>query len=423
MSPKRYLGRLTKGALARSSLHTTAMLGLRVVTQAAVLLLLVRLFDPQIYGNLVAVSSLAVVLGILPSLGAGFVLMARTPGDINASAEIWRYAWPMTALLGFVLLACYLPAAHYLGGADALPWAVLFWLGAAELLMAPFTLLLSQALQARERVPLSQLVQWLPLGLRIFAVLPCFALPDADRLVAYALLQALAAALGLLAGLWITRRHVALDWRPRCPRMQELRDGASYSAMHLVAANSSEFDKIVAVRAVGAHAAGIYTATARVMAALVMPVVAMLLAAQPRLFQHAHAPTAQGRRLIAVIAVIAASWGVASGMLLALCSPLLPWLFGAAYADSARLMPWVALTAPFLALRFAAGTVLVALGRPLERVAFEVGGVALLALGILTLVPMWHVRGIVAAVIVSEAAMAAIGWWLVRRRLRAANYA
>ena len=411
--------RMMQGRLARSSLQTSVVLGLRVVTQAATLLLVVRLFDPQVYGNLVAAGTLAVVLGILPSLGSGYVLMARTPGNAGATAEVWRYAWPMTTLFGLLLLAGYLPAAHLLGGHDALPWHVLFWLGATELLLMPFTMLLSHALQARERVPLSQLVQWVPLGLRVLAVLPCFLVPAGERLGLYALLQFAASLLGLLAAFWIATRHVTLAWRPRRPAPQELREGASYAAMHLVAANTSEIDKIMAVRVVGAHDAGLYNAMARVMVAMVMPVLAMLASAQPRLFQHAHAPGPQGRHLIRVLASIAAAWGVASCALLMLCSPLLPLLLGPAYAETARLMPWVALTAPFLALRFAAGTVLVALGRPLERVIYELVGIGLLVLGILVLSPIWNLRGVIVATIISEAAMAMIGWWLAARRLRA----
>lgn len=412
---------MLKGRLARSSLQTSTLLGLRVITQAATLLLLVRLFEPNVYGNFVAASTLAVVLGILPSLGSGFVLMARTPGNANATAEVWRYAWPMTTAFGLLLLVCYLPAGRALGGAGALSWHVLFWLGTAELLLSPFITLLSQALQARERVPLSQLVQWLPLGLRVLAVLPCFFLHGYDPLALYALLQCVAALIGLLGGFWIASRHITLDWRPRYPDVRELRAGASYASMQLVTANASEVDKIMAVRVIGPHDTGLYNAMMRILVAMVMPILAMLASAQPRLFQHSHAPNPKGQHLIRVIALIATAWGIVSCILLTLCSPLLPLVIGPAYAETARLMPWAALVAPFLSLRFAAGTILVALGRPWERVIFEITGVVLLVVGMLLLAPSWGIRGVIAAAILSEAAMAAIGWWLTLRRMRAEN--
>lgn len=405
------------GKLARSTLQTSVWLGMRVITQAGVLVLLTRLLGPRVYGSFAAVASLAVVLGLLPNLGAGFVMLARSARDEAGVAEIWRYAWPVTALLGLLLLAVYIVAAGFITN-PSLPRPVLLALGAAELLLTPFTMLLSFALQARERVPLSQCVQWLPLGLRTLAVLPCFWLAYTQRLSVYVLLQFLASLLGAAIGLWITTRHVALDWRPRGATRQELRDGASYAAMNLVAANPSELDKIVAVRLIGPHDAGIYAATARVMAATVMPVMAMLLASQPRLFRHAHEPTHAGYRLMGLIALLALTWGGVSGILLVLCAPLLPWLFGPSFAAMATLMPWLAAIAPFLSLRLAAGAVVVALGRPLGRIAFELCGVLVMIVGMLALAPHFGTLGLALALLLGEASMTVIGWWLVRRYMK-----
>ena len=392
------------------------MLGLRVLTQAASLVLLTRLLGPRIYGSFIAAASLAIILGLLPNLGAGFVMLARQARSSAGIAEVWRYAWPLTVLLGLVLLVVYVIVAGLVSN-PPLPVHVLLALGIAELLLTPFSTLLSFVLQACERVPLSQCVQWLPLGLRMLAVLPCFWLTDAERLSGYAALQLAAAALGVVLGWWIARRHATLDWRPRRASGQELREGASYAAMNLIAANPSELDKIIAVRLVGAHDAGIYAATARVMAATVMPVTALLLSAQPRLFRHAYQPTREGHRLIGLIAVLALAWGIVSGGALALASPLLPWLFGASFAGMAGLMPWLACVAPLLSLRLSAGTVLVALGHPLGRMAFELCGVLALLIGMLALAPHFGAQGLALALLIAEASMVVVGWWLVRRSL------
>ncbi|MGC1549554.1 MAG: polysaccharide biosynthesis C-terminal domain-containing protein [Rhodanobacter sp.] len=407
-----------KGPLARSSLKTGAMLGIRVLTQAAVLLLLTHLLGPQTYGHFASASSLAVVLGILPNLGSGYVMMARAPQHATAINDVWRYAWPLTMLLGLLLLAAYLPLAHIMGGANPMAWPTLCCLGAAELLATPLTMLLSFVLQASQRVPLGQFVQWLPLGLRVLAALPCFLIIETARLPAYALLQMLASLVGLALGFAMTRRIVALHGVPRYPDAQELTQGASYAAMHLVAANPSELDKVLAVRLIGAHDAGIYAAATRVMGALVMPVIALMLAAQPRLFHHAHQPTQQGHRLIWIIAMLALGWGLLCWLLLSLCSSLLPWLFGPSFAAMALLMPWLAAAAAPLSMRLAAGTVLVALGRPLERLMFELTGIAALVAGTLLLAPLFGMRGLAFALLASESSMAMIGWCLVWQRTR-----
>lgn len=405
------------GQLARSSVQTSAMLGLRLLTQATLLILLTRLLGPARFGDFAAVSSLAVVLGLLPPLGAGFVMLSHKARDEAAAGEVWRYAWPLSLLLGLTLGLIYMLLARSLVQ-PSLPMAVLLAIAGTELLTTPFCTLCSFALQADERVPLSQFVQWLPVGLRILAALPCFAFAMDGRLLVYTSLQCVAALVGALIGLAIVASQVRLLWTPRLPTRRELTMGSSYAAMNLVAVNPSELDKIIAIRAVGPHAAGIYAATARVMVSAVTPVTALLLSAQPRLFRHAHQPTRTGHRLIGLIALCALGWGLFSGLLMGACSPLLPWLFGKSFEAMAGLMPWLATVAPLLALRLCAGTVLVALGHPLERIAFELCGILVLVVAMLGLAPAWGTHGLAMALILAEACMSGLGWWLVWRRLR-----
>ncbi len=403
------------GQLARQSLQTSALLALRVATQTAMLVLLTRLLPPTIYGNLTAAMALAVVMGLLPSLGSGYVMLSATARNGDATSDIWRYAWPLTLLLGCALLLVYLLCGGLITDRGLLSLKTLWWIGATELLVTPFITLLSFTLQACERVPLSQFVQWLPLGMRLLATAPCFAVDEQYRLATYATLQFATSVISLAISYRLTRRYVRLHWDPRIATTDELKAGASYAAMQLVAANPTELDKAIAVRAVGAHDAGIYAATSRIMGAMVTPVIALLLSAQPRLFRHAHRPDRQGKKLIGLIALLAFGWGIFSSVALAVCSPLLPVILGPTYAGTARLLPWVAITAPFLALRLSAGTVLVALGHPRERIAFEIAGVLLLASGMVVLPHYLGVGGLVAAVIMAEAVMAASGWWLVRK--------
>jgi len=405
------------GKLARSSLLTAGVLGLRLATQAATLLLMTRLLQPAIYGHYASVAALAVVMGLLPSLGSGYVLLSKASGNLTAAADIWRYAWPLTAGMGVLLWPIYFGLAFWLSG-EGIGWHVLVLIGAAELLATRFTTLLSFALQASERVPLSQLLQWLPLGLRVFAALPCFLLPLTQRLPAYAGLQLIASLIGLAIAWWVVRRHVPLDWYPRRAKSSELKEGGTYAAMLLVAANPTELDKIVAVRQIGAMEAGLYTAGSRVMGALVMPVLAMLLSAQPRLFHQARTANGDMARLVGMLFAAAVAWGLLSGLVLAVASPLLPWVFGSNYEQVARLVPWMAVTAPFLSLRLAAGSVLVASGHPLERIAFEVFGIACLIVGMIVLTKSFGVFGLIAAVIAAEIGMALLGTGMVVRQLR-----
>lgn len=400
--------------LLRSGLLTGGVLGLRIVTQALTLVLLTRLLGPLVFGSFAAAASLAVVMGILPNFGAGFVMMARASRGSAAVDDVWRYAWPMTVMLGVVLLGIYLPLAQLLGGEYALPWLLLLGLAVTELVLMPMCSMLSFVLQAHDRVPVSQLVQLIPLGLRTLAVIPCFAFEGAERLQMYVLLQSVATVGGVVAGVSITSSMVALSWRPRLASWSEIKEGGSYSVMHIVAANPSELDKMVAVRLVGAFDAGIYVAGTRVMGAVVTPVLAMLLAAQPRLFRYADMELLHLRRLIGKLVLYAMGWGLACCVLLTVSGNWLVKLFGNSFSGIESMMGWLAIVAIPLSLRLTAGAVLVAIGRPLARVGFELCGIGMLVVGMILFAPTWGVKGMTAALFVSESSMVLTGWWMIR---------
>jgi len=409
-----------KKQLALNSLKTTFWLSVRIATQATVLIVLTRTLGPQAFGNFTAVASLALIIGMLPTFGSGFMMLRQRAHDDGGAKVVWRYAWPMTLSMGAFLLVIYVLIARLLTS-PPLPGALLLMIGASELLLTPMTYLASYALQAHERVPLSQFVQWLPLGFRIIAAISCLSLDASSRLETYVTLQLLTSFLATFLALSITHRYVKLDWRPRLITRQEFLHGATYAAMNLVAANPSEIDKIIAVRLIGAHDTGIYATTNRVMSSCITPVIGMLLSAQPRLFQHAYKPNSEGHRLMWLIALSSLGWGFISGIALVLCSPVLPWLFGKAFAATAELMPWLALSAPGLSLRMAAGVILVALGKPAERLVFEVLGILILVSSMILLGPHYHAHGLAIALSIAESSMAIIGWYMVSKRLRAFN--
>lgn len=411
--------KIIRGRLARNTLFTTGILGARMLVQAIGLLLIVRLFDPNVFGQLAAASTLAVLLGVLPTLGSGFVLMARASRDPDAFAHVWRYAWPMTLVIGLALTLAYLPLASIASGADALPLTVLAVLALTELLAMPLIGLASYALLAKERVPLSQTLQSLPYLLRAVALIPCFIIDPRVRIEAYVVLQFGAATLALLATMLTVRRILDLRGSPRMPTKVELVDGATYAGMHAVAANSTEIDKVLALRFVGAHDTGLYAAASRVLVALMMPINAMLLAALPRLFSHGHVPTLEGFLLVRRVAQLSAAWGIAAALLLMTASVFVPVLFGEAYGASGRLMFWMGFVAPFMALRFAASCVLVAIGKPMDRLVFELAGLVVIIVGIVALAPSLGPRGIVLAIGIGECVMLGIGTSMLLKRLGA----
>jgi O-antigen/teichoic acid export membrane protein len=400
--------------LARSSIHTTAMLGIRLMTQACNLILLTRWMGPAVFGQYTATASLAMIASLIPSLGSGFVLMSREARTPRTGNDVARYAWPLTLVLASALSLLFPIAAARLGG-SVFSSPDLIVIGLTELFVTPFLMTCNAALQASHQAAKGQLVQWLPLGIRLFVTILCTTKVIDVSLRGFISLQLLAAGLGLLAAFVITSRSTYLPWRPRLPSRHELRSGCVYAAMNVVAANPSELDKVLAIRFLGEQASGIYSATARVLNAAITPVTGVLVASQQALFQHGANPDTKGKRLIRVIALVSAGWGVTSGLILAACSPLLPYLLGSRFAESASVMPWVATAAPFMSLRLAAGTILVALGKPMHRMAFELAGIGILVAFLGVGAQVGGPRGMSLGLAVAEMLMSGIGWGLVAR--------
>ncbi|QDE38791.1 lipopolysaccharide biosynthesis protein [Luteibacter pinisoli] len=406
--------------LARSSFRTTAMLALRLLTQAVTLVAITRWLGPGRYGEYIAVASLAIVLSLIPNLGSAYVLMAREARMPGEGIDVMRYGWVLSLVFGTLLTASF-PSVAQLTTHSRFTWVDLWLIGATELMATPLILLLSGALQARHKVATGQGIQWIPLALRGCLAGTCLVAGDAITFHAFVCWQAVLAVAGLFAAILITSRHIPLRWSPRQPTRDEWKDGASYAAMHIVSANPTELDKILSNRLLGEHTAGIYAATSRILNAVVIPVIGMLLAAQQRLFIHGSDPGAGGRRLIRTLFVLAGAWGIVSAAGTTLCAPLLPWILGAAYADAASIMPWVALAAPFVSLRLSAGTVLVALGHPLHRMLFELLGAVLMAVLLVAGAHYAQARGMALGLACAELCMAAAGWWMViaaERQLR-----
>lgn len=403
-------------ALARSSLLTAGTLVLRVVTQAAALTLSARLLGPHWYGVIAAAASLAILLGIVPNVGAGLVVIARARRQADAAAEMWRYAWPQHLVLGPTVSVVYVFAANHLTSGQ-LGLIAIMCIAVSEIVVTPISQQLSALLQAIDRVPLSQFVLLMGLAIRVLGLAACFVLPLAPP-TAYAASQLAASVAGLALALAVTRRHVSLGGQPRMPRRDELRDGAAYSATSLIAANSMEIDKIIAVRVVSTHDAGLYASMSRIVSAGTLPIIGLMMSAQPQLFHKGAERAPETARLISHLALACLILGLLGALGLRICAPLLPIIMGTRFEEMISIVPIMAWVIPAMSLRLGGTNVMLTLGRPSGRLIFDLCGAALLTGS------MWWggathgIQGLAFAVLASEGVLATVAWAIVYLEVR-----
>lgn len=404
-----------KGPIARGTVRTTFVLGLRLLVQAGTLLLVARMLGPHQFGAFAGVAALAVMLGTLSTFGTHLVLLGEVSKESTRREQILPYAVPSTLLCGGVLLAIYLLICTLALRESGVALPVLLAIGITEMWLQPLFGLPASEHLALGRIARSQMLQTLPLALRLAAAASVFLLRPADPLAAYGYgyLAASVLALGFATltmpsawpapGLW----HL--------PGTTELRETAGYAALAITATSPAELDKTLATKLLPLAASGLYAAGARVIGAATLPVIAMLLSALPRLFREGQDQPKRSARLLRWIFAAALGYSIALAVVLWFIAPVFVWVFGPKYHGIEHTIHWLTLAVPGMALRIAAGSVLMALGRPWMRVGFEAGGLIALLVAATLLTAKMGAIGMPLALACSEWTMAATGIVLILR--------
>lgn len=409
-----------RGPIALATLRTSLILGIRLAMQAGTLLLVARLLGPERFGEFAGVAALAVVIGTLSSFGTNLVFLGEVSKEPGRRIHVLAYALPTTLLCGTLLLAVYLLFAGVYLSASSASLMVLLAIGAAEILLQPLFAFLSNEHLAMERIARSQVVISLPLVMRLLAASLVFMVDAADPLAAFSFGYLIASAIALSLATatssapWPTLR----DWR--LPSRAELHQSSGYAALAFTACGPGEIDKTLAAVLLTPSSSGLYAAGTRVIGAVTLPVIAMLLSALPRLFREGHTQPRETTRLLRWILVAALLYSALITAVLWLAASAFMGLFGPGYEGISQMIQWLCLAVPGMALRIAAGSMLMALGRPWMRAGFEIAGVIVLLVCSLMLTGRLGVTGMAVALACAEWTMAALGLALIASaRMRA----
>lgn len=402
-----------KNDIARNTLHTSAVLVLRLLIQAGSLLAVTRMLGPERFGEFAGVAALAVVLGALSSCGSHLVLLREMSRDPNRSHDVLPFALGTTLAGGTVLLLIFCASVAILLPTTHIAVSVLLCIGLAELWLQPLLVLTSIDRQAHGQIAASQLLLTLPLALRLIAAWFIWAGAFSQPLEIYAFAYFATAIISLLAGL----RGVRRTWPPlarwRLPKREEWLDTSGFAVLNMTAMGPTELDKTLALRLLPLAAAGLYAASARVVGALVLPVMALMLATLPRLFRDGR--NAEGQKLLRGIFVSALLYGLLAALALRSGGFVLEWAFGARYEGMGNVLHWLALAVPGMALRIAAGNALMAGSHPWLRAGTEVLGLSALGAAAWLFATSHHDAGMPLALACSEWSMAIVGWLMLLR--------
>lgn len=406
------------GPIALATIRTSFVLGVRLLVQACSLLLLARLLGPEHFGAFAAVTALAALLGTLCTFGTHLVLLREMSKAPEQREHVLCYALPITLTAGLMVFITYLLLCLLVLPRNGIDWYVVLVIGVAEMLVQPLTALAIVEVLAAERTARAQLMQTLPLTLRLVALVVVSLTRPANPLVAYSYGYCIATAIALSLVMGVMPKPWPYPRRWRWPNWPELRESASYAVLNITAIGPAELDKILAAKLLLLPAAGLYAAGTRVVGAAVLPVLALMLSALPRLFREGSAQPQAAAHLLRWILISTALYSVVLALMLWWGAPLFVWLLGDKYDGVDLAIQWLCIVVPGMALRIASGNVLMALGKPWMRAGFEISGLIVLVGFASALTKNFGLNGMVLALACSEWSMAILGNWLIVRNQR-----
>lgn len=413
-----YSLRMLNGPIARATIRTSFVLGLRLLVQAGTLLLVARMLGPADYGSFAAIAALAVLMGTFATFGTHLVLLAEVSRNPSQRESVLAYAVPTTIISGSTLFLLYLAAGQFWLANAGVPLQVMACIGLAETLLLPLYLLPATEDLALEKTARSQLLVIFPLILRMAVAGIVMLAAPAQPLVFFAWLY-LATALLALATIKIYKPHAWLQPRHwKLPNRAELKHSVGYATLSLTAAGPSELDKMLAVKLLPLGVSGLYAAASRVIGAATLPVTALLLSALPRLFRQAGEHSAQSQRLNRWIYLSVLIYGMALAGLLWLAAPAVQWLFGSQYQGMGDMLRWLCIAVPGLVLRLTVASILMTQDKPWLRAGFEVFGMATLAIAAFALYPQFGAKGMALALAASEWGMVLAGMVFILKTQR-----
>ncbi|HET7930338.1 MAG TPA: oligosaccharide flippase family protein, partial [Rhodanobacteraceae bacterium] len=380
------------------------------------------MLGPNQFGAFAGIAALALMLGTLATFGTHLVLLGEVSKDPLRRERVLLYAVPTTLVCGGALLAIYLAISTFALRESGVAFHILLAIGITEMWLQPLFGLPAMEHLALGRVARSQLLQLLPLALRLAAAAAVLLLHLAHPLAAYAYgylaasLIALAVGTATMPGRW----PAPGSWR--LPTRAELGEAAGYAALNVTAISPAELDKTLATKLLSLATAGLYAAGARIIGAATLPIGAMLMSALPRLFREGWAQPDRTIRLLRWIFGAALAYSTALAVLLWFIAPVFVWIFGEKYTGIQHVIHWLCLAVPGMMLRMAAGSVLMALGKPWVRVGFELSGLAILVAAAFILTQYVGAIGMPLALACSEWGMAVIGLTAIVRELKSYQY-
>ena len=315
--------------------------GTRVVLQALYFVLAARTLGVEGLGVFSGALALAKIMLPFSAWGLDEVLARRVSRNHDEYPEALGNA--LTVILTSGTLCSLLAVAlNELLFAGKVPWLFMLLIASAELVLYRLQMLVRRAFQAFERLNITAIFKAAPSVTLTIAILG-FRLTSEHRAIVdwglwYFGAMAVPTLLGVIVMLLLLGRPTFAPGKP----LQELREGFFFSLSESARTAYTDADKILLLRLMSREVAGVYKAAYRVLSVLMTPVLALLDASYARFFKTGEVGVAGSFRFAVRLMPVSVLYSGVVGASLFFTAPLLPWVLGPGYQESAQVVRWLA---------------------------------------------------------------------------------
>jgi O-antigen/teichoic acid export membrane protein/glycosyltransferase involved in cell wall biosynthesis len=403
---------LPKSSLARNTGWMLIGQGLGYGLRIIYFIVIARLLGVLQYGIVVGAYALVNLVAEHSRGGTGMVLLRYVSPNQRQFAAYWGNTLAVTAVMSGLLIASLrLLAPHVIGPASA---AIIVATAVGSCCFEQIAISATQAFQAFQEMRVAAVLNQTTGALRTITAVGMLIVVHHATAGQWAIASAFASAVAAVIA--VTTVTIRLGWPQFTPHLawRHGGEGVEYAFASSTTSAYNDLDKAMLSHYGMSAANGIYGMAYRIIEMGSVPIAAIQLAAQPRLFQVAvsgqHEAVALGRRLL--------KHGMLAGAVAAVCmfasAPLIPSLAGPGFSESVSALRWLCLIPIFRSIHGITGSVLTAIGLQRYRTFTQITVVALNFLLNLRLIPLYGWHGAAYASLATDGALGLLNWSVLR---------
>ena len=363
------LQRVRQSSLARNAGWMLVGQGASLVLQAGYFILLARLLGVREYGIFAGAFAFAAMAAPYSALGSGLLFMRYVSSNRDNFAAYWGHVLLSTVAFGSVLtLVLYFLAPHLLNPASA---SIVLLVALGHCVFTQLVVGISQVFQAFEQLRMTAMLTFSASLLRLLAVAGMALIVGHGTARQWAVISLFVSIAAVILGVAIVTPRFGLPRFSLQLLRSRMGEGFGFSFAGSTQSVYNDLDKAM-LSHYGMNAEnGFYTMAYRIVDLANIPITALDAAALPRYFRQSAEGYAAVRRLARSLAKRAALVGLLMAILLFVCAPLIPRVFGGGFASGVSALRWLCLLPALRGIHQLTGSAITGMGFQRYRTAAQ----------------------------------------------------